>query len=820
MKLSTYLIPIILVIFCSCSEKSRIEISFDEVNDRTWIGQDFWAIPLEDWQVKDGRVECRSNIPKARVHLLTQVLSPENGEFQISARMGLLENKKDLGTAGFLIGVYDKDDPDIKAACYYGKGIKAGISLSGRAFIGDESTPLPPGFNFENFSIKVSGSNHSLTMVVSDSGGLKVKIADRSIEGIQGIIAMGTNLASEEDGKLGKSGFWFDDLALSGTKVVEKPENSFGPILWTTYTLSRNRVKLMVQMPPIGASDNQEITLQLKSKGDWESINSEVIEPDSRTAVFRMENWDDTVDRPFRILYSEETKTGKTTDHYFQGMIRKDPVDRPLRVAGLTCQNHNGYPYSPVVKNLEKADPDFLYFSGDQIYEGNGGYGIKRTPAEASILSYLGKYYMFGWAFGNIMRDRPTVCTPDDHDVFHGNLWGDSGKLKEKASDDQSGFVQSVRMVNAVNRTQCGNLPDPWDPSPIRNGMSVWYTDLVYGRVSFAIISDRVYKSGPENVAVWSGRQDHVKHPLKDPSILHKPGLQLAGERQEEFLRNWVENWEGADMKVLLSQTVFANVATHHGGLMEYVHGDLDSGGWPKKKRDELVGIIRKCFAFNINGDQHVPSLVQYGIDDYRDAGWSFCTPAIAVGYSRAFLPDELGWKVRNRPEHGLPNTGEYEDAFGNKSYVYAIGIPDKQLKWENRYYQAHMRSSGFGMITFDTKTRDIKLDCYRFLADLDVPNKDFQFPGWPLTINQMDNYSSGRALSLPTIKVNVPNQVVKVLDSRGELVYNIRMVGNTFTPKVFRGGSYSLRIGEGNKIKEIKNVRTDMTEPLSVEID
>ncbi len=820
MKRTTFLIPVILVIFCSCSQKSRIGINFDEVNDRIWIGQDFWAIPLEDWQVKGGRVECRSNIPEARVHLLTQVLSPENGEFQISARMGLLENKEDLGTAGFLIGVYDRDDPDIKAACYYGKGIKAGISLNGRAFIGEKSTPLPPGFNFDNFSIKVSGSNRSLTMVVSDSGGLKVEIADRSIEGIQGTIAMATNLAFEEDGKLGKSGFWFDDLALSGTKVVEEPENAFGPILWTTYTLSRNTVKLMVQMPPIGASDNQALTLQLESKGDWESITSEAIEPDSRTAVFKMENWDDAVDRPFRILYTEKTRTGKTADHYFQGLIRQDPVDRPLRVAGLTCQNHAGYPYSPLVKNLEKADPDFLYFSGDQIYEGNGGYGIKRTPEEASILSYLGKYYMFGWVFGNIMRDRPTVCTPDDHDVFHGNLWGDSGKLKEKASDDQSGFVQSVRMVNTVNRTQCGNLPDPWDPSPIRNGMSVWYTDLVYGRVSFAIISDRVYKSGPENVAVWDGRQDHVKHPLKDPSILHMPGLQLAGKRQEEFLRNWVENWEGADMKVLLSQTVLANVATHHGGLMEYLHGDLDSGGWPKKKRDELVGIIRKCFAFNINGDQHVPSLVQYGIDDYRDAGWSFCTPAISVGYSRAFLPDELGMEVRNRPEHGLPNTGEYEDAFGNKSYVYAIGNPDKQLKWENRYYQAHMRSSGFGMITFDKKTRDIKLDCYRFLADLDVPHKDFQFPGWPLTINQMDNYSSGRALSLPAIKVNVPNQVVKVLDSRGELVYNIRMAGNTFTPKVFSGGTYSLRIGEGNKIKEIKNVRTDMTEPLSVEID
>jgi hypothetical protein len=426
---------------------------------------------------------------------------------------------------------------------------------------------------------------------------------------------------------------------------------------------------------------------------------------------------------------------------------------------------------------------------------------------------------MFGWTFGNVMRDRPTVCTPDDHDVFHGNLWGEAGKLKEKASDDKSGFVQSVRMVNAVNRTQCGNMPDPYDATPIQNGMSVWYTDLVYGRVSFAIISDRIFKSGPEKVATWDKRQDHVRKPLKDPSILHKPGLQMLGARQEKFLQNWSEDWKGADMKVLLSQTVFVNVATHHGGLWEYLHGDLDSGGWPKKKRDKAVDIIRKCFAFNINGDQHVPSLVKYGVDEYGDAGWSFCTPAISVGYQRAFWPDELGWEVKNRPEHGLPNTGEYTDAFGNKSYVYAMGMPDKKGNWDNRYFQAHKRASGFGMATFDQKTRDIKLDCYKFLIDIDNQRKNNQFPGWPVTINQLDNYGGKTKLSLPTIKTNLPNQVVKVMDNKGKMVYNLRMAGNSFTPKVFKTGTYSIVIGEGEKKKELKNIKTGMKKEISVDL-
>jgi len=373
-------------------------------------------------------------------------------------------------------------------------------------------------------------------------------------------------------------------------------------------------------------------------------------------------------------------------------------------------------------------------------------------------------------------------------------------------------------MVNAVNRTQCGNLPDPYDPTPIKNSMSVWYTDLVYGRVSFAIVSDRIFKTGPEKVANWEGRQDHIKVPLKDPSIIHKPGLELLGERQEKFLIEWAEDWRGADMKVLLSQTVFANVATHHGGMRDLLHGDLDSGGWPKEKRDWAVDLLRKCFAFHINGDQHVPSLVQYGINEYRDAGWSFCTPAIAVGYQRAFWPDELGWPVRNRPEHGLPNTGEYEDAFGNKSYVYAIGLPDKQGKWDNRYFQAHKRTSGFGMITFNQKTRDITIDCYTFLADLETNSPNNQFQGWPVTINQLDNYGGKTELSLPTIKLNKPNQVLKILDSKGGMVYNLRIAGDSFTPKIFKKGTYTILVGEDENIKEIKNVSTNSKKPIEIE--
>ncbi len=570
-------------------------------------------------------------------------------------------------------------------------------------------------------------------MNVVDYKGFKTELSC-PVDGIEGLVAVANNMRLGGNEKPGNSQFSFDDLKLSGSKVTIQPENAFGPVLWTMHTLSKGTVKMMALLPPVGENDNQEVSLQLKENEAWKTIATEQIKPDFRTAVFKLENWDSSQDMDYRVEYIEKGRNGTEMPDYYEGTIRKDPVDRPMKFGGLTCQFTSGYPYTPLVENLTKLEPDMLYFSGDQIYEPNGGYPMKREPVDVSILSYLGKYYLFGWAFGDLMRNTPTICTPDDHDVFHGNLWVEGGIPKPggAGSSDTRGFMQSVEMVNVVNRTQCGQLPDPYDPTPIKQGMSVWYTDLTYGRVSFAIITDRIFKTGQEAVSDWEGRHDHMKEPREDLSFLDKPGVEMIGERQTKFLNDWVMDWEGADMKVLLSQTVFANVATHHGSLENYLYGDLDSGGWPKSGRDKVIRLMRKVAAFHINGDQHLPTLVQYGLDDYRDAGWSFNTPAICNFYMRWFLPDELGVPVVDRPEHEYPNTGKYEDAFGNKNYVYAVGNPGEiTMDRDSRYNNAQIRSSGFGFVTFDQKERTIGIDAWRFLADVENPTpvRD-QFPG------------------------------------------------------------------------------------------
>ncbi len=816
----TVLLQILLIILSySCAKKeTAVSYDFNNVPDRIWIGDDFWTVPLEDWHVNSGKVNCQSQIQGATLSVLSYVLSDKKEDFNISLDMGLLNPGKNKGSSGLTIGAEASEEKDIRAAVYFGKGINMGVSTEGYAFLGQQTKPLPDRFDYNKFHLRVKGvrykEGYNLTMRISDdSDSDLLEILIYTEDPVAGIVQMVNNFRDSKSADKGPQ-FWFDNIKLSGRKFRFCPEKRFGPVLWTMYTLSGNVLKMTAQLPPIGNSENGEAILQVSNGKDWVSVAKANMDPDARTVTWKLENWNPAVEKDYRVLFEYIDGKGVLQLAEYTGIICKDPVNRDLRMGALTCQYYYGFPYSPLVKNLRLSKPDILYFSGDQIYESNGGYPIKREPEDKAILSYLGKWYMFGWAFGDLMRNVPTICTPDDHDVFHGNVWGEGGALKISSGDDVAGFIQTVSMLNAVNRTQCAHLPDPYDPSPMDRGISVWYTSLTYGRISFAIVSDRYFKSGPENVATWEGRKDHLKEPLvDDTSGLDNPGLEMLGKRQEAFLEEWIYDWSNADMKVLLSQTIFANVATHHGKYDSFLYGDLDSNGWPKTARDRVLRILRKAFVFHIAGDQHLPSIVQYGIDDFRDAGWCYVTPAIAVGYSRWFRPDDMNFPVKNRPDHGYPNTGEYTDAFGNNNYVYAIGNPVNFSHTGDRYQLAHIKSSGFGMVIFNKNERKITIESWRFLANINKQGKEDQHPGWPCTIHQYDNFGKKPAAWLPKLKISGgADPVIEVRNKeKNETVYILRIKGNDFKPWVFEDGTYDVKVTypETNTHKMIYDLNT-----------
>ena len=605
------------------------------------------------------------------------------------------------------------------------------------------------------------GEKTSLTLQVLNKEGHVVDSILQSVpaEKLLGNIALINNFLpakrrNQNTNQGGKaSRYRFHQWSVTGDAFTVREERKFGPILWSMYSLSDSRsdegfvLKMTALTGPLGAGDQQTVQLHIQKEGKWQSLGDASLDPDSWTATFRIPNWIEKHETPYKLVYNEKLKNGTQRESSWSGTIKANPSGRPLRLGALTCQNDYAFPYEPVANNVVKLDPDLLYFSGDQIYESHGGYGIIRDPADRAILNYLRKFYQFGWSFREAMRDRPTLCIPDDHDVFQGNIWGEGGaKMQglDAGASSKGGYREPARMVNAVHRTCVSHHPDAYDPKPVKQDISVYYGDMVYGDVSFAVIADRQWKSGPEHVDTASGRADHVPNQDFETSVLDKPGLVLLGERQLEFLKHWSRDWRGHQMKVLLSQTVFAGVATHHGNYNDYLKADLDSGGWPQTPRNEAIKILRSSKALHVNGDQHLTTLCQYGVDEQRDSNWSYCTPAIAAGYPRWWRPDDVGMPHENRPQHGLPNTGEYIEGLGNKVYVYAVGNPVVPGKG-TRYERAHEKGSGFGLITIDTQAKTFHVEAFRFLIDPLDNQSDNQFPGWPVTIHQSENAGENR---------------------------------------------------------------------------
>lgn len=814
-SLSVILILVFSLLVCNGCTKTPEKFDFDNINNRVWIGEDFWAVPLEDWLIENDRIEFIGSYTNSRVNVLTRRLNG-SGRLYLSFRFGILESGSVPGRTGVRLAMSDQTDNDYKSLCYHGKGIDIGVNTTGKLFINQDTVDLPSGFDYGDMTMiiqaKSDENNKGLNVSISDINGLSSTISTLKIDDLKGMIAFVNNFDQRMMKNSNVPKFWFDDLKISGSMLEATPENAFGPILFSMYTLSKGTLKMSAQLPPLGSNDNKTIVLQVLEDNQWKQLARSEIDEKSFVAKFKIENWSDTIDHSYRLAYTENFKDGTCKTAYREGLIRKDPVDKPLVVGGFTCQFDYGFPYTPLVNNVAEINPDLLYFSGDQIYEANGGYGIIRYPGDRAILNYLGKWYMFGWAFGDLMKDRPTITIPDDHEVFQGNLWGAGGKTIsledwEEHKDATEGFVQPLEMVDVVMQTNCSQLPDPVDPAPMDNGISVYHTDLLYGNVSFAIVGDRIFKSGVENVSWWDGRRDHIKFPVAADK-LDKPGLKLLGERQLEFLSGWAEDWKNAEFKCLLSQTIFANASTHHGGNKMFLYGDMDSGGWPKSGRDRALKVIRKASAFHICGDQHLPSFAQYGLDDYRQAAWVFCTPAIAVGYQRSFLPEKVDIPIRNKPDHQLANTGEFTDVFGNPHYVYAVGNPEGKTNYPDRYRRAVSRSSGFGISTFDPVTGDIRNEAYRFDADLSKSLEQNMFPGWPVTINKLDNLGEDAKIQLPMIRVKGDKHpVVKLYDDKNELVYAVRTNGGDYTPKVRKPGKYKIVVGypETDKWKEFE---------------
>jgi hypothetical protein len=151
---------------------------------------------------------------------------------------------------------------------------------------------------------------------------------------------------------------------------------------------------------------------------------------------------------------------------------------------------------------------------------------------------------------------------------------------------------------------------------------------------------------------------------------------------------------------------------------------------------------------------------------------------------------------------------------------MYAYANPDEQRKnkWGGEWGE---RAAGYGLIRFDTDTRKITIECWPRGVDVTAAEAE-QYPGWPITIDQLDNYARPGTAFLPTLNITgAENTVVQIIDETyGDLIYTLRIKGRSFQPKVFRDGFYTIRIGEGDHVKVLEGVEATRTNEKTLDVE
>ena len=474
-------------------------------------------------------------------------------------------------------------------------------------------------------------------------------------------------------------------------------------IAFGIYTLSNNILKLTAQLFPLYPEESREVRLEIYRDKKWVVINKKIINEIGWAATFKIEDWDDTKNTKYRLTHGNNAK--------FNGLIRKNPSDQnKIKLAAFSCNsNKDRGDRKNYIRNINHINPDILFFAGDQSYDHK-----EHTAA----------WLKFGMQFREIFRDRPCITIPDDHDIGQGNLWGENGKVASSAAGNDGGYFYHKEYIKMVERAQTKHLPDPYDKTPIEQGINVYYTNLIYGDIDFAIIEDRKFKSGPKGKIPQQGpRPDHIRNNNYDPKSIDLDGLSLLGDRQHKFLKKWGENKEKSVMKAVLSQTGFCGGAHLHGNKENRLHADLDSNGWPQSGRNKALKLIKDANAVHIAGDQHLSTVIHHGIEKFEDGPWAFIVPALVNNYySRWWWPeDEMPGENSNNK---LPWNGRYLDGFNNKITMHAYANPD-----------ADSSGSGYGIISFNKKENKVTFECWPRYQDVTKENAK-QFDGWPITVS------------------------------------------------------------------------------------
>ena len=843
--ISKYILITVLLII-SCSSCRWFENSFESrwalTPDRVWVGADYWANRLQDWRIHDGRLECiGSNRSLRTVHLLTQSLGPVEGHFSMRIETGLLSEKaRRAGAyAGFLIGAGSpKDDYRLRALVHqaHGKngGIITGINGRGQLVVMDNENKRKP-LNLERDGL--AGGKRI------PAGGVRLNLKARLVEGEYKLILHALDLKSGKtldsayvegisrkrlhgnialavhvpDTSAGQS-FWFKKWKIHGPKIVEHPDRAYGPILGTHYTISRQKLHMTAQLPPLSKQNHQRVKLEIRQKGekDWKQAARSPIKTPGYTAAFHIDNWNSTEEWYYRLSYPLQEQNESS---WYKGTIPKEPTG-DLVLAGLQNQallpesfgeefnfskDSLWFPHRKLIRNLERHQPDMILYSGNQV---NRAYPVRwnEDKPHQAYLDYLYRWYLFCWANQELSRNIPSLILPAPQDLYQDSLWGGTDlKQPEIFQAVRGGYKMPAPFINMVQRTQAGHLPPPYDPSPNQQGIPALYTDLVYGGIGFAFVEARKFKSPPN----------------PSPSEGYNP-KDLFGARQLQFLREWTKDWSQTEMKVVISQEALSCLYTQTPPAMQKEKNtamavfpkdrdtlnlqkakNRNTNGWPSAGRNKALREVRKGHALMITAGNNPAHLIQHGIKNWSDASYAFGLPQATPQNNRGWYLTDTAHTLRM---DRIPYTGNFRDGFNNLISIKALTNPIR----ENQPGQKPFKGTGFGTVRFNHSERRATLAVWP-LSDNPVYASPHE--GWPVSIQMQNNYHKPEDRLLPQILTRglTKKPVFMVYPAHQDrLIYARRANDSIFQPRVFENTFYNLIVGapEEKKMDTLKNLK------------
>ncbi|MEM9411152.1 MAG: twin-arginine translocation pathway signal, partial [Planctomycetota bacterium] len=382
---------------------TEISSSWTNTPNQIWLGEEFWANPMEDWRIQNGMAQCTNSGANRNVHSLIHQLVDPKSAFQTSVVVYPIEKSQKDGGAALRLGVRSEIN-EYRSNCFAHKsGLNVGV-VNDHLLVGKRKKKLAEQVNQKPFKISVTGTPQAdkvqlnIEVALLDSGdaiGELAVIVDAN--DVIGNIALVSNFSvksksqflSSHDNEYGR--FGFSDWTIQGGAFGNEPNQKFGPILWSMYTLDRSgsdeefTLKLNAFIGPVAIEDVQRFDFEFASPNGWKKLGGATIDPQCWVASFKFENWDAEVSQKYRLVFKQGKTDNSESVSYWHGTIQANPNAGKLRMAAMTCQKDYAFPYEPLVDSVAAMDPDILFFSGDQIYEDHGGYGLIRAPADRAI---------------------------------------------------------------------------------------------------------------------------------------------------------------------------------------------------------------------------------------------------------------------------------------------------------------------------------------------------------------------------------------------------------------------------------------------------